>query len=241
LNDRLYSFNERSFNWENGDGRWDLPGRNDTDQLIRETAIELFGSKGFEGTGVRDIARDVGLTPGALYHYMGSKQDLLVAIMHDGNSRMMERAEAALAEAGDDPAERLAALVANHVRIHCEAPLEAQVNDYELRSLTAANRRSIVKLRNSYESLWATELQCGVEAGVFKLVDVKVCRLSLLQMCTGVANWYSGEGPLTMGEVVDRMVALALQLVGCAKPVEQRRIVALDGGAAAAGEAGATG
>lgn len=186
----------------------------DTENFIRETAVQLFGTKGFEGTGIRDLAREAGLTPSALYHYVNSKQDLLVRIMREGNSALTERAEDALARAGESPVDRLSYLVANHVECHCVNPLEAQVVDYEVRSLSAANRRSIVELRRRYEELWSDVLAQGMLAGDFDIEDVKVCRLSLIQMCTGVANWYSDEGPLDAEAIRDRMVRLALRMVG---------------------------
>jgi len=195
-----------------------LAEQSGTDLLIRETAIQLFGSKGFEGTGIRELAKGVGLTPAALYHYMGSKQDLLVAIMRDGSTQLKERAVQALADAGDDPTDRFAALVRNHVLVHCEAPLRSQVNDYEIRSLTPVNRRSIIKIRNSYEALWVEALERGIDAGLFKISDVRVCRLSLLQMCTGVANWFTDEGLLSREEVADEIVGLSLQAVGVSPP-----------------------
>lgn len=192
--------------------------RNDTEEAIRAASLQLFGSKGFEATGIRDIARDVGLTPGAIYHYIGSKEDLLVRIMRDGSTMLLRGGKAALAEVSEAPADRLAALVGFHVRTHCEVQLEAQVADYELRSLTDANRRTIVKLRDRYEALWREVIAAGVEQGAFSVADQRLCRLALIQMCTGVVNWYSEDGPLSRDEVVAGFVSLALQMVGAAPP-----------------------
>ena len=40
-----------------------------------------FARDGYAATGIRQLAEEAGLTSAALYHYMGSKEDLLVAIM----------------------------------------------------------------------------------------------------------------------------------------------------------------
>jgi AcrR family transcriptional regulator len=183
---------------------------------IRAAAIEQFGRKGFEGTGIRDIAREVGLTPGALYHYIGSKEELLAAIMCDGTTRLIQEGTSAIASAPDSPADRLAALIAMHVRIHCEVQVEAQVSDYEIRSLAGANRKKVLTLRNRYEDLWRDVIAEGIEHGGFKVVDSTVCRLALIQMCTGVANWYRPDAPLSIDELVEVFVSLGFQTVGLA-------------------------
>src|SRR5688500_18784517 len=43
-------------------------------------AIEIFGSRGYRATSMRDLAEHVNLSKSALYHYFKSKEDLLVGI-----------------------------------------------------------------------------------------------------------------------------------------------------------------
>jgi AcrR family transcriptional regulator len=53
----------------------------DTRQTIRDVALDLFSTKGFEQTSLREIAERVGLTKASLYHHYASKQDLLLSIV----------------------------------------------------------------------------------------------------------------------------------------------------------------
>jgi len=53
----------------------------DTATRIRATALELFASRGFEQTSLREIADQVGLTKASLYYHYPSKQALLLAIV----------------------------------------------------------------------------------------------------------------------------------------------------------------
>src|SRR5689334_8966727 len=43
---------------------------------IRDAAIRLFADRGIDGTTVRDIAREAGVSPGLLRHHFGSKESL---------------------------------------------------------------------------------------------------------------------------------------------------------------------
>ncbi|HEX8868099.1 MAG TPA: helix-turn-helix domain-containing protein, partial [Lentzea sp.] len=90
---------------------------------VRRAAVELFAARGFHGTGIRDLAQAAGLSSATLYHYMGTKEDLLVEIMRTSLTRLIESATQVIS-ATDDPVERLTELVRMHVRAHAEQQLE---------------------------------------------------------------------------------------------------------------------
>jgi AcrR family transcriptional regulator len=53
----------------------------DTRATIRGVALELFSTKGFDQTSLREIAERVGLTKASLYYHYSSKQALLIAVV----------------------------------------------------------------------------------------------------------------------------------------------------------------
>ncbi len=50
---------------------------------LLERAAELFGTRGFNGTTLQDVADTVGLTRATFYHYFDSKEALLAALVED--------------------------------------------------------------------------------------------------------------------------------------------------------------
>ena len=46
-------------------------------QHIVEAAFQVFAERGYEKTTVREIAAKAGMTPGNIYRYVGSKDDIL--------------------------------------------------------------------------------------------------------------------------------------------------------------------
>lgn len=50
------------------------------DQLL-DVAMHLFSRYGLEGTTTKDIAKEAGVSPGLLYHYYESKEELLVDVI----------------------------------------------------------------------------------------------------------------------------------------------------------------
>jgi len=182
---------------------------------VRAAALHLFAERGYHGTGIRQLADAAGLSSASLYHYMGTKEDLLVAIMRDSLTGLVVAGER-IAQTHPEPDARLAALVALHVRAHAEGPAQTRVVDDEVRALSPAARAEVVALRDRYEELWQCTLEEGVADGSFRLGSVPVARRALLEMCTGVARWWTPTGALDVDALADEYAELALRLVGAA-------------------------
>jgi TetR/AcrR family transcriptional regulator, cholesterol catabolism regulator len=176
--------------------------------------VRLFAAHGYAATGIRDVARDAGVTTAALYHYMGGKQDLLLMIMRDGMHGLIELARDWQKQSGSPP-EELAALARAHIIFNGRNLLDAYVGDTEIRSLDDANRARIVKIRDQYEELWAGVIRRGVESGDFRISDQKLFRLAAIQMVNGVAYWYRPTGERSLTAIADEFAGFVLAMAGC--------------------------
>jgi AcrR family transcriptional regulator len=193
-------------------GPADWPGLS-TKRRIDQAALQLFAAKGFEATGIRDIADRAGISTAALYHYMGSKDELLIDFMLVSMTQLIQVAREALG-AAEGPAAELATLVRAHVGFHTLDPQRSLVADDELRALSEDYFARVMRLRDGYERLWSDTLERGLRSGVFRFSDVRITRLALLEMCNGVARWYSDQGPMRPGQIADAFTDLALAMVG---------------------------
>lgn len=54
-----------------------------TYEEIKQSALELFSQKGFEGTTIKDIAEKTGLKPSSIYSHITSKEELFLDILKD--------------------------------------------------------------------------------------------------------------------------------------------------------------
>src|SRR5215208_4307878 len=52
-------------------------------EQILETALKLFAERGFDATSTRQIAKEVGVAEGLIFHYFPTKASLLTAILED--------------------------------------------------------------------------------------------------------------------------------------------------------------
>jgi AcrR family transcriptional regulator len=183
--------------------------RSSTSERIHRAALRLFATYGFAGTGIRKIADEAGITIASLYHYVGTKEDLLERMMYESMSQLLGPAR----QVTGDPAQRISVLVDLHVRRHAQASQLCRVGDTELRSLSRARRARIVGLRDEYQAIWADAIAAGIGSGAFEVPDAKVAAMALMQMCTGVAHWYSPRGRLTLDQVSAAFVTMATAML----------------------------
>ncbi|MEV0680900.1 helix-turn-helix domain-containing protein [Actinosynnema sp. NPDC050436] len=59
--------------------------------MLVDAAIELFGQQGYAATGVAAIATRAGVTPSAVIHHFGSKENLLRAVLDEFDVRAAAR------------------------------------------------------------------------------------------------------------------------------------------------------
>ncbi len=193
-----------------------------TERRVRRAALELFAARGFHGTGIRDLALSAGLSSATLYHYMGTKEDLLVAIMRESLTRLITAA-ARIART-ENAQERLAKLVALHVMTHAVQRLETRVVDNEMRALSPQPHKEILKLRDQYEAFWQQAIEDGCAQQRFHTRAPGVARLALLEMCGGISRWYSPDGPLSLDDIVLRYIEMATGMLH-AQPEPDKGVV----------------
>jgi AcrR family transcriptional regulator len=161
---------------------------------ILEHATRLFAARGYEGTTLQDVAEAVGITRPALYTYIGSKDDLLGALVSD----LSQRTASALKEIRERPAPagaRIAAMVELVVRQRLAAPDRFRVLDREEASLADDHARRHQKAKRDALSHMRGVITDGIAAGEFRPCDDRLAALSIVGMCNWTAWWVSSATP----------------------------------------------
>lgn len=186
------------------------PGR----QAIRDAALRCFYRQGYEGSSVRDIGQEAGVTGAALYHYYGSKQELLMDIITDFMSQSIEKTREAVIHAGSDPVARLFAAAQSHVLWNTADVAASFVVNSEIRSLEADNRKRNIAQRDELQHMFDDAVEEGCRQEVFRTPWPREASRAIVVMCTFVARWYRPEGPLSSSEIAWRYGQMALSLAG---------------------------
>lgn len=198
-----------------------LEQTHDTASRILRAALQLFVARGFRSTTVRDIMNACNLTPGSLYVYFSSKDDLLATIISEAFGKLLEMLEAADPGPDGDVADRLSAIVNSFVKYVTIYPNLTLVSDQEWRFLGGDAQERVVNLRRQVVDRISTVLEIGVESGEFQLTgpipgrpEINVTAMAILNMGLGVALWYHPGGRLTPEDVAALHEEFATRMVG---------------------------
>jgi AcrR family transcriptional regulator len=198
-----------------------------TEAALREAAVNLMARYGYEAVSMRQLAAEVGVQAAAIYRYFPTKEDLLFTLMREHMEGLIEAWERAR-PATADPAERLAAFVANHIRFHVARRHSTHVSNMELRSLSREKLTYILRLRTTYEKELRQILREGAETSVFSINDTAMTAMAIIQMVTGVIVWFRPDERLSVDEVAETYLSMTMRLVGAENPREKRDVHARD-------------
>jgi AcrR family transcriptional regulator len=170
---------------------------------ILRRAAEVFGRKGFHGTGMREIARGLGMAPGALYYYFESKEDLLYSCQMLALSKLLRSAQEIVARS-DPASDKLRRLVRAHLA-HVLDDLGGSAAHVEFHRLPAPMLAEVVARRDEYEGIVRRVLREGIDAGQFRATDVKLAALALLGALNWTVMWWTPAGGRDVTTVADRI------------------------------------
>jgi AcrR family transcriptional regulator len=156
---------------------------------ICRIAARVFYEKSYEGASMQDIAEAVGLTKAGLYHYIGSKDQLLFEIMNYGMDILQETVVDKVKDVAD-PREKLRRIIAGHIDLIVRArDLEITVILHENRSVRGPLRKKINARKRQYIQL------------LKELLPPHVAAFGLLGMINWLYQWYRPEGPVKQGDL----------------------------------------
>jgi AcrR family transcriptional regulator len=145
---------------------------------------------------------------GSPFYHFKTKQDILVAVMEQGLAEVLRSLEAALT--APTPEERLVRMIRAQVGTILEDGNDfIPVLLYDWRSLTEANRRRIVGVKDRYDALWQQVIdelrQKGHMPG-----DPQLVRLLVLGAVNWTGSWYRPGGRMSLDEIAEGCARLFL-------------------------------
>ncbi len=178
-----------------------------------QVALTLFGERGYDGVSVRDISRELGQHPTAIYAHVSSKQELLYRLMRIGHEALRDELRAALLEAGTAPAAQVDALVRAHVRTHLTYPALARVINRNMAHLSPEQTEVIGLLVTDCGAMLRDVIARGIDRGDFQPLDTELAIRTIAVIGVAVADWWTPELGMTADHVVDVYAAYAQRML----------------------------
>ncbi len=140
----------------------------DRREHILASAAALFARKGVAATTVREIADEVGILSGSLYHHFDSKESIVDEIIASYLDDLRGRYKAVMA--GDsDPRTRLHDLVVASLEVVVEQPHATAIYQNDVNYLAQFERFGYLKnAGKEVQSTWLEVINVGIRAGVFR-------------------------------------------------------------------------
>jgi AcrR family transcriptional regulator len=181
---------------------------------ILAAAVEVFSRRGYRAASMNDIALGVGLSKPALYHYVRTKQDLLVQVYEEVLDESLRSARAIVATA-PTPLEAVRRLIVERVAYTCEHQDLLKICFEEESELPPELAEPILERRRAFEAVVLDAVVAHLEASGREL---PVATKTFVNTCLGAANWvykwYDPAGQLTPRELGEQVAAVLLPALG---------------------------
>lgn len=177
---------------------------------LLSAATKLFARKGFDRTSVQEIVDAAGVTKGAMYHYFGSKEDLLSEIYGRVLRDQLARLEK-FAAAEDPVSERLHGAAADVVITTIENLDDSKIFFRSMHQLSAAKRRAVRAERRRYHERFRGLVTEGQRAGLLRAdVPADLVVDYFFGSVHHLGWWYRRNGPLSAEQVAAHYADLLL-------------------------------
>ena len=149
---------------------------------IMEAAEELFAEKGFDGTSVRDVAKEAGVNLAMISYYFGSKEKLMESLFKYRGEFIKMQLESMIENKELSSLEKVYALIDNYIerimKQQCFHKIMAREQMFDLKGTTT---QLIYELKRTNQELVKKLIQEGQKKGDFKKnIDVPLMMATLV-------------------------------------------------------------
>ena len=168
-------------------------------------AARVFSEKGYRATSMNDLADAVGISKATLYHYVSSKQQLLVelyeAVMR-GSLYPVDRAGLLRSS----PDESLRKVLVQRIVYVCRHARLVQIFVEEQGELPPEMADRMRQGQDRREAAFVALIERGRADGSFELgVDPQVAVRAIVGALTYVYKWYDPDGPQSPAELAEEL------------------------------------
>ena len=174
--------------------------------LVEAVEAEL-DQTGLEGATLERVGERVGLSKGALYYYIDSRDDLLTLLLEDVLQQQREKGER-LAATSVTPLQQLRSFAHGHVSVIVNRPAGRMIVSHL--ELLASHQKSTELLQKQDEYVREI-IKRAVEAGELREIAPVIASAVLFGALNTVPRTFDPSGRLSLEEVVDAVLDLLFQ------------------------------
>lgn len=181
-------------------------------KTVLDAAAKLFAERGFGGTSLVDVARDLSISRPALYYYFSSKEEILSSLV-DEISVKSQRLIEGIMEKDTDPVSKLHEMTYNQLLFVMRNKLPFMVVVKTEEELVSETRKLNLESKKAVLDGFQAVIQSGIDDGHFRKMDAAVAALGIIGMCSWCAFWFKDGGRIGETAVAEQLTTMALSSV----------------------------
>lgn len=159
---------------------------------------------------MRDLAAEVGILSGSIFHHFKNKEEILFAVMSEVVVAMDAALKSEIEEAGTT-LDKLRSLIYIELQfIHGKTSNATAVLIHEWRALKPEQQQQILSSQENYFSLWEEVLEQAKSEGILE-VEPAYLRHMLHGALIWTSHWYQADGELSIDDLTERFLTLAIK------------------------------
>jgi TetR/AcrR family transcriptional regulator, cholesterol catabolism regulator len=179
-----------------------LTSRSRRDQILHRAGA-LFASRGVAGTTVREIADDVGILSGSLYHHFESKEAMVDEIISAYLAELRRRYQQVLTDSAS-PAQQLRELIRASLEVAASHPHATEIYQNDANYLRGLPRFSYLKTAaREIDGFWLTVIEAGrLDGSLRSDIDPKTFHRLTRDAIWLTVRWFKPGGKYSLNRLV---------------------------------------
>ena len=178
----------------------------DLESLLR-VAVSTFNERGFDGTSMEDLSRELGISKSAIYHHVPGKDELLRLAVNRALDGLFAEADA-LAGVPGRAVDKLERLVRASVGVLIEQ-LPFVTLLLRVRGNTEVERAALARRREFDQIVSDLVSTAEADGDLRPDVDPHLSARLLFGMVNSITEWYRPRGGVSAEAMADAVVAVA--------------------------------
>lgn len=167
------------------------------EQEVLDAATKVFHSRSYADASIQDIADELGILKGSVYHYIESKEDLLFRLLEDSHSEVQTILDEVAALDDLAPVDRLREYVVRQVEYTIRNLSKMAIYYHDIDQLSTKRRKELLRRRRVHDDFVVGLIEDAQRRGdVDPGLDAQLTANFLFGSMIWIYRWYRPGGKL---------------------------------------------
>lgn len=177
------------------------------DAVLR-AAVRMFNARGFHSTSLDDVAASLGISKRTIYHYLATKEQVLLECVKIGLEQLLQAAQDARREPGNG-GDRLTRFMRRYAEINMNDFGRCVIRTGE-ELLSPDGLAQFRAFKRQIDTSLRQMIADAVADGSIAPVDVKMAAFTIAGALNWPARWHDPAGPMSAEEIARSLVDILM-------------------------------